>query len=285
MADIIDGKALAKEIRRRVKVEVAALVAETRVVPTLAVVLVGEDVASHTYVRAKKRAARRTGINSLVETLPADVSEKELLELVDGLNRDDGIHGVLVQLPLPAHIDVERVVRAISPLKDVDAFHPENLGLLFRGQPRFLPCTPAGIVEALKSLRIELVGKSAVVVGRSLIVGKPLSLLLLQEHMTVTVCHSRTADLPEVVRGADVVVAAVGRARLVRGDWVKQGAVVVDVGMNSDPQRGLVGDVAFEEAEPRASYITPVPGGVGPLTVAKLMENVLAAAGLLTENP
>lgn len=280
MANLIDGKILAAEIRGRVKEEVSVFTAETGVVPSLATVLVGEDPASQTYVRGKRRAARKAGMKSTTELLPADIPEAELLALVSRLNRDPEVHGILVQLPLPAHINVEGVVAAISPLKDVDAFHPENLGLLFRGCPRFLPCTPAGVIHALESLGLSLAGKSAVVIGRSLIVGKPMALLLLEKHMTVTVCHSRTVDLPQVVGRADVVVAAVGRAEMVKGDWLREGAVVIDVGMNTTEDGRLVGDVDFEAACRRAGYITPVPGGVGRLTIAMLMKNVLTAARL-----
>jgi methylenetetrahydrofolate dehydrogenase (NADP+)/methenyltetrahydrofolate cyclohydrolase len=212
--------------------------------------------------------------------LPVSSSEDEVLGEVARLNNDPEVHGILVQLPLPAHMNVEKVVAAISPLKDVDAFHPENLGLLFRDTPRFIPCTPAGIMDVLGQTGITLEGLHAVVIGRSLIVGKPLSLLLLKEHMTVTVCHSRTRNLPDLIRSADVIVAAVGRLRFVKGDWVKPGAIVIDVGMNVDEEGKLAGDVEFDSALLRASFITPVPGGVGRLTVARLLSNVLAACEL-----
>lgn len=278
MAQIIDGKQLARDIRKELKQRVLTYVAAGGAPPRLDVVLVGDDAASHTYVRAKERACSRCGITSHTHRLPADVTQHDLLQLVDGLNRDSAVHGFLVQLPLPAHLDPEDVVLAISPSKDVDAFHPENLGLLFRGRPRFAPCTPAGVVHMLDSLGIPLQGKHAVVIGRSLIVGKPLSFLLLERHMTVTICHSRTLDLADMARTADVLVAAVGKPGLVRGDWIKPGAVVIDVGTNMSPEGVLTGDVVFDEATKLASYVTPVPGGVGPLTVAMLLSNVCSAA-------
>ena len=282
MVEVIDGKVLAKAIRKGVKAKVAKFTAETGVVPTLAAVLVGEDPGSQTYVRSKERACKRCGMRSVTQRLPDTASEAELLRIVDELNADPSVHGILVQLPLPDHIDVERVVGAISPSKDVDGFHAETLGRLVRGKPTFLPCTPAGVMHILDTLPVELKGKEAVVVGRSLIVGKPLFFLLLERHMTVTVCHSRTRDLADVVRRADVVVAAVGKAHLVKGDWIKPGAIVIDVGINRLADGTLTGDVDFDAALPNASHITPVPGGVGRLTVAMLMENVYRAATLQT---
>ena len=278
MALIIDGKALALEIRRSLKARVLAHVQKGGKPPRLDVVLVGEDPASQTYVRAKERACKRCGIWSNTHRLPADITRRDLLAQVDRLNKDPEVNGFLVQLPLPEHLDPEEVVAAIAPQKDVDAFHPENLGRLFRGAPRFVPCTPAGIVHMLDSLAIPLQGMHAVVIGRSLIVGKPLSLLLLERHMTVTICHSRTKNLPAVAQTGDVLIAAVGRAGLVRGDWVKPGAIVIDVGTNMTAAATLTGDVAFDEAAKVASHITPVPGGVGPLTVAMLLVNVCKGA-------
>lgn len=280
MADVINGKLLAKEIRIGVKAKVATFVKETGVVPTLAAVLVGEDPGSQTYVRSKERACKKCGMRSVTRRLPDTISESELLAIVEGLNDDPEVHGILVQLPLPGRIDVERVVGAISPSKDVDGFHAETLGRLVRGAPTFVPCTPAGVLHILDSLDVELKGMEAVVVGRSLIVGKPLFFLLLERHMTVTVCHSRTRELAEVVRRADVVVAAVGQAHLVKGDWIKPGAIVIDVGINRLDDGTLTGDVDFDAALNNASHITPVPGGVGRLTVAMLMENVYRAAVL-----
>lgn len=274
---IIDGPALAKAIRLELKDLIAARVAAGKPRPHLVVVLVGEDPASEAYVRSKERECRRTGLHSTTIRLPARTSEREVLAEVNRLNNDPAVHGILVQLPLPAHIDVEKVVAAISSVKDVDAFHPENLGLLFRDRPRFLPCTPAGIMDVLAHTGKPLSGLHAVVIGRSLIVGKPMAMLLLKEHMTVTICHSRTRNLPELVRAADVIVAAVGRLRFVQGSWIKPGAIVIDVGMNVDEEGKLAGDVDFDAALPRASFITPVPGGVGRLTVARLLANVLSA--------
>jgi methylenetetrahydrofolate dehydrogenase (NADP+) / methenyltetrahydrofolate cyclohydrolase len=277
---IIDGPSLAKTIQESIRERVSKRLAEDRRQPGLTVVLVGEDPASEAYVRGKERSCSRVGILSTTVRLPVSSSEDEVLGEVARLNNDPEVHGILVQLPLPAHMNVEKVVAAISPLKDVDAFHPENLGLLFRDTPRFIPCTPAGIMDVLGQTGITLEGLHAVVIGRSLIVGKPLSLLLLKEHMTVTVCHSRTRNLPDLIRSADVIVAAVGRLRFVKGDWVKPGAIVIDVGMNVDEEGKLAGDVEFDSALLRASFITPVPGGVGRLTVARLLSNVLAACEL-----
>jgi len=276
---IIDGKAIARGLRREVKARVAELSA-LGVKPSLAVIIVGEDAASQSYVAAKERACRRVGMESRTIRLPEGSSQSALLAEIEKLNVDEKTHGMLVQLPLPGHIDPHEVVRRIDPLKDVDAFHPENLGLLMRDTPRFAPCTPSGILDILRSLDLCLEGKRAVIIGRSLIVGKPLAYLLLRENMTVTVCHSRTRELAGVVGEGDVVVAAVGKAGLVRGEWVKKGAIVVDVGTNLTPDGRFVGDVDFESARVRASHITPVPGGVGPLTVARLLHSVCTAASL-----
>jgi methylenetetrahydrofolate dehydrogenase (NADP+)/methenyltetrahydrofolate cyclohydrolase len=280
MAHVIDGRALAQELRETVKREAQALAPRLGCEPALATVLVGDDAASQAYVRNKRIAAKQAGIRSVTEHLPADAPQADLLAVIDRLNADPTVHGVLVQQPLPARIDIEEVVRRTQPLKDVDTFHPENIGLLFRGAPRFLPCTPAAVVKILSSIPVELNGKHATIVGRSLIVGKPLAFLLLGRDMTVTVCHSRTTNLPEMVGLADVVVAAAGQPGLIRGDWIRKGAIVVDVGIRAGPEGKLVGDVDFEGASRRAAYITPVPGGVGPLTVACLLENVVRAAQL-----
>lgn len=281
-ASIIDGKALAKKLNSEVKERVAEL-GRQGVTPALTVVLVGEDPASKSYVRSKERACKRAGVKSKTVRLPVDTTEEVLLGLLAQLNQAPDVHGILVQLPLPVHIDPGRVVTVMDPIKDVDAFHPENLGLLMRDAPRFVPCTPAGVLHILRSLSVPLAGKRAVIIGRSLIVGKPLAYLLLSENMTVTVCHSRTRDLPAIIAQGELVVAAVGRPGLIKGDWIRPGAIVVDVGTNPLPGGGFVGDVEFEVALKRASWITPVPGGVGPLTVARLLHNVCVAAHLRAE--
>ena len=277
MAQIIDGKATALEIREEIKHHVDRL-KQRGVEPGLAVVLVGEDPASKIYVRNKKKAAEKAGINSFEHNLPTDTKEDELLELIKRLNADDSVDGILVQLPLPDHIDTDKVIEAISPQKDVDGFHPYNVGRLATGNPLFEPCTPKGIIELLKRTGIELAGKDAVVLGRSNIVGKPVALMLLRENATVTICHSRTASLAQKVASADIVVAAVGRPRFVRAEWIKEGSVVIDVGINRLDDGSLVGDVEFDGAAERASYITPVPGGVGPMTIAMLLYNTLISA-------
>ncbi|MCL5966662.1 MAG: bifunctional methylenetetrahydrofolate dehydrogenase/methenyltetrahydrofolate cyclohydrolase FolD [Deltaproteobacteria bacterium] len=277
-AQVIDGKAISARTRARVKERAAEFIARTGVTPCLAAVLVGDDPASRVYVRNKGKWCREAGMLSRQIDLPATMPEGELLSLVAQLNADPAVHGILVQLPLPDHIDESKVVEAIAPGKDVDGFHPVNAGRLLAGQPGFVPCTPLGILEMLDQEKVELKGKHAVVVGRSNIVGKPVAILLLSRHATVTICHSRTTDLPGVVRSADVVVAAVGKAEMVRGSWIKPGAVVIDVGINRLPDGRLVGDVAFEEAREVAGKITPVPGGVGPMTIAMLLHNTLEAA-------
>jgi len=277
-AQLIDGKAVAATVRAGIKEKTAEFSSRTGVRPCLVAVLVGEDPASRVYVRNKGKACTEAGLLSRQIDLPASVTEKVLLALVDELNADDAVHGILVQLPLPEHIDESRVIEAISPDKDVDGFHPVNAGRLLIGRPGFVPCTPFGIMKILDHEGVALKGKHAVVVGRSNIVGKPVALLLLARHATVTICHSRTLDLPGVVRSADVVVAAVGRAGMVRGSWIKPGAVVIDVGINRLPDGRLAGDVAFEEAREVAGRITPVPGGVGPMTIAMLLHNTLEAA-------
>ena len=287
-AQIIDGKAIAESVRGEITERAAKLLSETGKRPGLAVVLVGEDPASQVYVRNKDRAAEACGFHSVKHTMPADSSEDAVLGMVDQLNNDPDIHGILVQLPLPGHIDESKVLRLIKPEKDVDGFHPINVGLLTAGErdSALVPCTPAGSLVLLKrTLGDTLSGKNAVVVGRSNIVGKPMASLLLQESCTVTVAHSRTKDLPDVVRAADIVVAAVGRPEMIKGDWIKRGATVIDVGINRipAPEKGegksrLVGDVAFDEAAEHAGAITPVPGGVGPMTIAMLMVNTIVAA-------
>jgi methylenetetrahydrofolate dehydrogenase (NADP+) / methenyltetrahydrofolate cyclohydrolase len=292
-AQLLDGKALAATIQQELAVEVAEFVAAHRMVPSLAAVLVGDDPASEVYVRNKQLACRRVGIESQLHRLPASTTTDELLALIGQLNGNGGkngngdrgppVHGILVQTPLPRQIDAGRVLRAVSPLKDVDAFHPENVGLIVQGHPRFLPCTPYGIQQLFLRNKIPITGRHAVVVGRSDIVGKPMALLLMQRgeggDATVTVCHSRTPDLAEIARRADILIVAIGRARFVTAAMVKPGAVVVDVGMNRVEGK-LYGDVDFPSVREVASYITPVPGGVGPLTVTMLLHNTLLAARL-----
>ena len=277
-AALIDGKAIGAAVRAEIGKRAAEFTARTGIRPCLAAVLVGEDPASRVYVRNKGKACVDAGMLSRQINLPATASEKELLDLVAQLNADDSVHGILVQLPLPDQIDESKVIESIAPSKDVDGFHPVNAGRLLIGEPGFIPCTPFGILKLLDYEKVELKGKHAVVVGRSNIVGKPVALLLLSRHATVTICHSRTQDLPGVVRSGDVVIAAVGKAEMVRGSWIKPGAVVIDVGINRLPDGRLVGDVAFEEARAVAGKITPVPGGVGPMTITMLLHNTLEAA-------
>ncbi len=285
-AKIIDGKAIAAELRQEVAKGVEALVASGANKPGLATVLVGEDPASQTYVRMKRKACEEVGIESFGHTLSADVSQGEVEKLVADLNANPKVHGILVQLPLPAGLDEEAILRAVSIEKDVDGFHPINIGRLAQKgrEPLFVPCTPAGCITLLKKAGAKLEGAEAVIVGRSNIVGMPAALLLVKENATITICHSRTQDLPDVCRRADVLVAAIGRAEMIKGDWIKPGAYVIDVGVNrvDDPsaKRGykLVGDVAFDEAKEIAGAITPVPGGVGPMTIAGLLNNTLRSA-------
>lgn len=277
MAEIIDGKAVAAAVRAQVAQDVLDL-QEQGITPGLAVVIVGDDPASRTYVNNKEKACAEVGVYSEEYALPAGTTQQELLELVDRLNKRQDIDGILVQSPLPDSLDEKAVVEAILPTKDVDAFHPANVGRIMIGNFHFLPCTPAGVIELLKSKNIEIAGKNCVVVGRSNIVGKPMAMLLLHNNGTVTVCHSKTRDLAEVCRGADILVSAVGKAKFITADMVKPGAVVIDVGMNRDENGKLCGDVDFEAVEPKASYITPVPGGVGPMTIAMLLKNTIAAA-------
>lgn len=276
-ANIIDGKRIASEIREEIKSETESLAAKG-VRPGLAVVLVGEDPASQVYVRNKAKACEELGFYSEVHRLSAETSQEELLSLIARLNAQADINGILVQLPLPKHIEEKAVIDAIAVEKDVDGFHPVSVGNLLIGDDALQPCTPSGVIELLKRTGNAPAGKHAVVIGRSNIVGKPVSILLLREHATVTICHSRTPDLPAVVRGADIVVAAVGVPKLVKGDWVKPGAVVIDVGVNRLPDGKLCGDVDYEDVAPVAGWITPVPGGVGPMTITMLMLNTLKSA-------
>ena len=278
MATIIDGKAVSAAIREEIAKEVETFKAQTGVTPGLAVIIVGEDPASTVYVRNKHKACLDVGMFSEVRRMKEETTEEELLAVIDEMNRDDKLHGILVQLPLPKHIDEKKVIRAIAASKDVDAFHPENVGKIMIGDYDLLPCTPAGVMALLDYYKVEIQGKECVVIGRSNIVGKPQALLLLERNGTVTVCHSRTKNLSEVTRRADILVAAVGRPRFVTADMVKEGAVVIDVGINRDENGRLVGDVDFEAVEKKASAITPVPGGVGPMTITMLLKNTLTAA-------
>ena len=276
-AKILDGKMLSAKIKDELKQEVESLKKEG-INPALAVIIVGDDPASKIYVKNKKLACEYCGIKSLEYALEAETTQEELLALIDKLNNDPSISGILCQLPLPKGLDEEAVINAISPKKDVDAFHPVNVGKIMVGNFDFLPCTPAGVMELIALSGIEVKGKKCVVVGRSNIVGKPMSMLLLHQHGTVTICHSRTTDLKSEVSQADIVVAAVGVPELIKGDMIKEGAVVIDVGMNRLPDSKLVGDVEYDSCAERASAITPVPGGVGPMTIAMLMKNTVKAA-------
>lgn len=277
MAKILSGTALAATIRAELKQETEEL-KKQGIVPGLAVVLVGEDPASKVYVRNKTKACEEIGFYHEQYNLPANISEKEILDLVNTLNQSDRIHGILIQAPLPNGLDFKNIINHIDPDKDVDAFHPYNVGQIMIGDFEFLPCTPAGVMELIHSSGVSVEGKNCVVVGRSNIVGKPQAMLLLKENGTVTVCHSRTPDLASYTRNADILVSAVGKAELITGDMIKPGAVVIDVGMNRNEKGKLVGDVDFASAEPVAGYITPVPGGVGPMTITMLMKNTLQAA-------
>jgi methylenetetrahydrofolate dehydrogenase (NADP+)/methenyltetrahydrofolate cyclohydrolase len=278
MGIIIDGNKIAQEIRDSIRIEAATLKENKGIIPGLAVIMVGEDPASKVYVARKAKACMEAGFLSRQHKLPADTTEASLLQLINELNADSLIHGILVQLPLPKHISTDRVIAAIDPRKDVDGFHPYNIGSLLTGSPLFVPCTPRGIMEIISRTGISLPGKEAVVVGRSNIVGKPMALLLLAQHATVTICHSKTKDLAAVTSRADILIAAVGKPQMINADMVKKGAVVIDVGVNRLDNDKLVGDVAFAEVAKKASYITPVPGGVGPMTIAMLMKNTLDAA-------
>lgn len=276
-AQLIDGKVVAKAVKEEVRSRVEALKARG-IRPGLATVLVGDDPASHVYVRNKQRTCEELGMHSVGHNLPATTSQADVLALIDRLNRDPAIHGILVQLPLPKPLRSEPILSAVSPDKDVDGLHPVNVGKLMMGEPRFVPCTPGGVMAMLDYYKLPIEGKTAVVVGRSNLVGKPAAMLLLHRHATVTICHSKTPDLAAVCRRADILVAAMGKARFIRGEMVKEGAVVIDVGINRQPDGKLVGDVDFEAVAARASWITPVPGGVGPMTIAMLMQNTMLAA-------
>lgn len=278
MAKLISGKTVSANVKEKVKNEIALLKDEKGIVPGLAVVLVGEDPASKVYVNNKKKACAEVGIYSEEYCLPEQTSQEELMKLINSLNAKREISGILVQLPLPKHIDEKAVIEAISPEKDVDAFHTINVGKIMLGSYSFLPCTPAGIMELLDSENIEIAGKSCVIIGRSNIVGKPMAMLMLHRDATVTICHSKTQNLKEICSQADILVAAVGRPNFVTADMVKEGAAVIDVGINRTAEGKLCGDVDFSQVEPKASYITPVPGGVGPMTIAMLMKNTLTAA-------
>ena len=279
MAQIIDGKRIAKEIKDKLKEEVSVL-KERGTKICLAVIQVGQDAASSVYVNNKKKACAYIGIDSVSYELKEATTEAELVELIEKLNHTEKVHGILVQLPLPAHIDEDRIIRTISPDKDVDGFHPQNVGALCIGKPGFVSCTPAGVIQLLKRSGIEIAGKECVVVGRSNIVGKPLALLLLRENGTVTVAHSRTKDLKEVTQRADILVVAVGKPKMITAEYVKEGAVVIDVGIHRNEENKLCGDVDFDSVEPVCSAITPVPGGVGPMTIAMLMNNCLESVSL-----
>ena len=281
MATVIDGTAIAAVVREELADE-AARIRNAGIIPGLAVVLVGDDPASHSYVRSKLRTAERLGIHSEDHVLPGDTTHAAVMDVIHSLNADPAIHGILVQAPLPPQIDTRAIVEAVDPRKDVDGFHPSNVGALVYGHAAMPPCTPAGVIQLLKRSGVTMEGKEAVVVGRSMLVGKPVSMLLLAENATVTLCHSRTRDLPAVCRRAEILVVAIGRPRMVNADYVREGAAVIDVGINRVEGK-LCGDVDFESASTRAGLITPVPGGVGPMTIAMLMKNTLTAARLAGE--
>ena len=279
MAIRMDGKQISKDIKEELKEEVASLAAQGRKC-CLAVIQVGNDPASSVYVGNKKKACAYIGIESLAYELPEETTEDELLEIIDKLNNDTNVHGILCQLPLPKQINEDHIIKAISPKKDVDGFHPQNVGALVIGEQGFVSCTPAGIIQLLKRSNIEMDGKHCVVVGRSNIVGKPMSLLMLRENATVTICHSHTKNLEEICKEADILIVAIGKPQFIGKEYVKKGAVVIDVGIHRDDNNKLCGDVKFDEVEPVASYITPVPGGVGPMTIAMLMHNCVEAMKL-----
>ena len=280
MAILMDGKATGAKVRARLAEKTVEFKEKYGYAPGLAVIIVGDDPASKVYVRNKKKACEEVGYNSFEYALPAETTEEELLELIAKLNADKSVHGILVQSPVPKHIDEKKIQLNILPEKDVDAFHPINVGKIMIGDYDFVPCTPAGITELLDEYGIETNGKSCVVIGRSNIVGKPMAMLMLHKNCTVTICHSRTPDVGAVTREADIVIAAVGKADFLKGDMIKEGAVVIDVGMNRNAEGKLCGDANFEECEKKASYITPVPGGVGPMTITMLMKNTLKSAEL-----
>ena len=276
MAQIIDGKLISQQIKDELKEKVATLKSEGKEI-CLAVIQVGNDPASTVYVGNKKKACEYIGIKSLAYEVPEETTEEELLGIIDKLNKDDSVHGILVQLPVPKHINEEKIINAISPSKDVDGFHPASVGALSIGQKGFVSCTPAGVIQLLKRSNIEISGKECVVIGRSNIVGKPMSMLLLRENGTVTICHSRTKDLKEVCKRADILVVAIGKPRMIDASYVKEGATVIDVGIHRDENNKLCGDVDYASVEPVAGAITPVPGGVGPMTIAMLMNNCVEA--------
>lgn len=280
-AQVISGKQLAKELRENMKEEIN-LLKQRGITPHLTVILIGDDPASHSYVNGKKKASEEVGISSEIIKLDATITEDELLDKIQELNKDPNVHGILVQLPLPEHIDEQKVIETIDPKKDVDGFHPINVGRMMIGQDTFLPCTPFGILKMLQSINIDMSGKHAVIIGRSNIVGKPMGQLLLNENATVTYCHSRTKDLRKYTLSADILIVAVGKEHIVDGSYIKDGAVVIDVGVNRTKEGKLTGDVDFEDAKEKASYITPVPGGVGPMTITMLLENTIKAAKGLT---
>ena len=282
MPAIIDGKKISQDIKDELKEQVSLLKEQGKGV-SLAVILVGEDPASCVYVRNKKRACEYIGIESLSYELPEDTTEAELLSLIEELNGKDDVNGILVQLPLPKHMDEDKVIKAIDPRKDVDGFHPQSVGALSIGLPGFVSCTPAGIIQLLKRSNVEMEGKNCVIVGRSNIVGKPMALLMLRENATVTVTHSRTKDLPAVTREADILIVAMGKQQFITSEYVKEGAVVIDVGMHRDENNKLCGDVNYDDVAPKCSAITPVPGGVGPMTIAMLMYNCVASANMTEE--
>ncbi|MFZ2960113.1 MAG: bifunctional methylenetetrahydrofolate dehydrogenase/methenyltetrahydrofolate cyclohydrolase FolD [Candidatus Ozemobacteraceae bacterium] len=283
MAQLLDGQRVSAEIREAIRMETAERVASGKTIPGLGVILVGDDPASQVYVGRKKKACQEVGFYSLEIKLPVQTTQKELLSRVSELNHDPHIHGILVQLPLPKHLNEQEVVEAIDPHKDVDGFHPENVGRLLTGTEGFVSCTPRGVMELLHRYKIEIAGKKALVIGRSNIVGKPMAILLMREHATVTIAHSRTKNLEAEVKASDIVVAAIGKPRMIKGEWFKEGAVVVDVGIHqiedltTEKKTRMVGDVDFEGARERVAYISPVPGGVGPMTIATLLSNTLYA--------
>lgn len=282
MAQLIDGKKISKEIKDELKEKVAEY-KEQGIEIALAVIQVGQDPASTVYVGNKKKACEYIGIKSVAYELPEETTEEELLAIIDKLNKDDAIHGILVQLPVPKQINEDHIIQAIDPRKDVDGFHPQSVGALSIGQPGFVSCTPAGVIELLKRSGITIEGKECVVIGRSNIVGKPMALLLLRENGTVTICHSRTKELKEVTKRADILVVAIGKPKMIDASYVKEGAVVIDVGIHRDENNKLCGDVDFDSVEPVAAAITPVPGGVGPMTIAMLMNNCVASASLFLD--
>lgn len=279
MAQLIDGKQISKDVKAELRIEVEQLKQQGKNC-CLAVIQVGNDPASSVYVGNKKKACEAIGIESLAYELPDTTTEDELLQIIQDLNENDKVHGILCQLPLPKHIDEDKVIKAISPRKDVDGFHPQNVGALTIGQSGFVSCTPAGIIELLKRNNIEIAGKNCVVIGRSNIVGKPMALLMLRENATVTICHSRTKNLQEICKQADILIVAIGKPQFITADYIKEGAVVIDVGIHRGENNKLCGDVKFDEVEAHTSYITPVPGGVGPMTIAMLMHNCVEAMKL-----